>query len=402
MTMGLGWLIWILLLAAVSVVWLLRHAHLNRYQREEVPLRSGLYDGPPTNAPRLSVLVAAKDEEQNIEACVRSMLDQDYPDYQLIAINDRSDDRTGEILDAVAAENPRLTAVHVQELREGWFGKNNAMHTGFERADGEWLCFIDADCRQTSRQTLSMAMRFAMEKDVDFLSVLPQLETQSVWEQIIQPACGAVMVFWFNPSNVNDPNHSAAYANGAFMLMKRSAYEAIGGHEPFKTEVNEDMHMAKAAKAAGLRLYVVENRDLYVTRMYTNFRDIWRGWSRIFYGCFETFRRLRISLLVMLFSGLLPWYSAAIAWIMTGVHGWGAAGPWRWVALAATAAVVCQQSVLTRYYQVSQTPPILAPTYPVAGTLVCGMLINAMAKLGGRTTTTWRGTTYRGDKLTGQ
>ncbi len=400
--MGIGWILWILALCSICVVWLLRHLHINRYQREETPLHSGMFDGPPDPARRLSVLVAAKDEEQNIESCLRSMLSQDYPNFQMIASDDRSDDRTGEIIDRIAAEDEKLTPVHVTELREGWFGKNNAMREGFEHADGEWLCFIDADCRQTSDKTLSTAMRYALEKEVDFLSVLPRLETQSLWEQIIQPACGAVMVFWFNPSNVNDPNHKAAYANGAFMLMKRSCYEALGGHEPFKTEVNEDMHMAKAAKQAGLRLYVVENRDLYLTRMYTSFRDIWRGWSRIFYGCFETFRRLRISLLVMLFSGLLPWFSALVGWIAVGVSGWEAAGPWRWVALAGTAAVLCQQSVLTRYYRVSQTPAWLAPTYPVAGVIVCGMLINAMTKLGGRTTTTWRGTTYRGDKLAGR
>ena len=396
--MTVVWGIWLTLLAVVCLVWLLRHRHITRHYREETPLQSNMLDRPLEHAPRLTVLVAAKDEQDNIESCLRSMLDQDYPDFQLIAVNDRSDDRTGQIVDAIAAENPKLTAVHVTELRDGWFGKNNAMREGFERADGEWLCFIDADCRQTSAKTLSVAMDFALKNDVDFLSVLPKLETESLWEQIIQPACGAVMVFWFNPSDVNNPNQPAAYANGAFMLMKRAAYEAIGGHEPFKTEVNEDMHMAKAAKRSGLRLHVVENRDLYVTRMYTNFRDIWRGWSRIFYGCFETFRRLRISLLVMLFSGLLPWYSALAAWSMVALRGWADAGPWRAVALLATAAILCQQSVLTRFYRLSQTPPLLAPTYPIAGTLACGMLINAMTKLAG-TKTTWRGTTYRGDKL---
>jgi cellulose synthase/poly-beta-1,6-N-acetylglucosamine synthase-like glycosyltransferase len=397
--MTVGWVIWLVLLGAICVVWLLRHGQIAKYQRRESPLESAAYDGPPGNPPRLSVLVAAKDEEENIESCVRSMLAQDYPNFQLIAIDDRSADRTGEILDRVAAEDRRLTVVHVQELREGWFGKNNAMREGFERADGEWLCFIDADCRQTSVKTLSVAMRFAMEKGVDFLSVLPRLETHSLWERIIQPACGGLMVFWFNPSDVNNPKHPTAYANGAFMLMKRATYEAIGGHEPFKTEVNEDMHMARAAKRAGEVLRVVQNKDLYVTRMYTNFRAIWRGWSRIFYGCFETFRRLRITLLVMLFSGLFPWYSAVSAWIIVALRGWSGAGPWRWVALAATAAVLCQQSVLVRFYRMSETPAVLAPTYPIAGTIVCGMLVNAMTKLGGRTTTTWRGTTYRADKL---
>jgi chlorobactene glucosyltransferase len=397
--MTVGWVIWLVLLGAICVVWLLRHGQIARYHRRESALESTTYDGPPVDPPRLSVLVAAKDEGENIEACVRSMLAQNYPNFRLIAIDDRSADDTGQILDRIAAEDQRLTVVHVQHLREGWFGKNNAMREGYDRADGEWLCFTDADCRQTSDRTLSVAMRFAMEKGVDFLSVLPRLETHSLWERIIQPACGGLMVFWFNPSDVNNPKHPTAYANGAFMLMKRTTYETIGGHEPFKTEVNEDMHMARAAKRAGKVLRVVQNKDLYVTRMYTNFRAIWRGWSRIFYGCFETFRRLRITLMVMLFSGLLPWYSMVAAWVMVALRGWPEAGPWRWVALMATAAVLCQQSVLVRFYRMSETPPVLAPTYPVAGTIVCGMLINAMTKLGGRTTTTWRGTTYRADKL---
>src|SRR4029079_6010588 len=108
------------------------------------------------------------------------------------------------------------------------------------------------------------------------------------------PVCGAVMVFWFHPKRVNDPEHSAAYANGAFMLLRRSCYDAIGGHDEVRTQVNEDMHMAHLAKEHRQRLVVVQNEDLYTVRMYSRFKDIWRGWSRIFYGCFGTFRRLRI------------------------------------------------------------------------------------------------------------
>src|SRR5262249_44444294 len=150
---------------------------------------------------------------------------------------------------------------------------------------------------------------YAQMNDADFLSVLPVLDTQGVLEQIMQPACAGILLIWFNPMRVNDPRRKAAYANGAMMLMSRHAYERIGGHEPVKTEVNEDIHMARLAKQAGLRLRVVGNQDLYWVRMYSNLRQIWRGWSRIFYGCFGSFRRIAASMTLVTLVGIQPWVS---------------------------------------------------------------------------------------------
>ncbi len=405
--MGIGWWIWVVALLLVAAIWASRHIEISRARRRHPPLSERSFDGPPDPPPFVSVLIAAKDEEANIETAVRTMLAQDYPRFELIIINDRSTDGTRGILDRLAAEtnadgNGRLRVIHVTQLREGWFGKNNAMREGLERATGEWLCFSDADCRQISRRTLSLAMRYAVENRVDFLSVLPILETQSFWERIIQPVCGAVMVFWFNPKRVNDPKHPAAYANGAFMLMTRAAYDAIGGHEVVRTEVNEDMHMARLAKERGQRLMVVQNDNLYSVRMYPDLRAIWRGWSRIFYGCFGTFRRLLVTLRMLTLMNVFPYGSAALAWVVTAAHGWSAAGPWRTVAVAATLAVATQLSVIARFYRISRANPWLAPTFIVGVFFCIGMLISAMRRLGGRSTTTWRGTVYRGDRVASQ
>jgi chlorobactene glucosyltransferase len=395
-------IIWAVLLLGVACIWASRHVAISQARREQEPLRADSFSGPPADPPLVSVLIAAKDEEANIEGAVRSMLDQDYPNFELIVINDRSTDRTGQILESIRAEQPdsRLRVVHIQQLRDGWFGKNNAMREGIEQAKGQWLCFGDADCRQTSRRTLSMAVRHALENRIDFLSVLPRLETQSLWERIIQPVCGAVMVFWFNPSKVNDPKRPNAYANGAFMLMSRECYQAIGGHDAVRTEINEDMHMAQLAKQRGQRLFVIQNDGLYTVRMYSRLREIWRGWSRIFFGCFETFRRLRITLAMLLTTNIFPYASLLIAAAVLGIKGWsGAGGGWQLVAAAAALVVVVQQTVITRYYRLSQTNPWLAPTFIVGAVVCVGMLVNAMFKLNGRTTTTWRGTTYRGSQL---
>lgn len=398
----MGTIIWTLLLVTVAVVWTTRHWVISRARREQIPLRADSYDGPPADAPFVSVLIAAKDEEANIEQAVRSMLDQDYPNFELIVINDRSTDRTRSILESILAERSdgRLKLINIEQLREGWFGKNNAMREGVAMAKGEWLCFGDADCRQTSRRTLSMAVCHALENKVDFLSVLPRLETQSLWERIIQPVCGGVMVFWFHPEKVNNPKLPNAYANGAFMLMSRSCYDAIGGHDAVRSEINEDMHLAKLAKRKGQRLFVIQNDGLYTVRMYSRFREIWRGWSRIFYGCFETFRRLRITMLMLLATNVFPYFSLLISAAVLTTLGWSQAGAgWQVVGSAAAMAVIMQQTVIFRYYKLSQTNPWLAPTFIVGAVVCVGMLINAMFKLNGRTTTTWRGTTYRGSHL---
>jgi cellulose synthase/poly-beta-1,6-N-acetylglucosamine synthase-like glycosyltransferase len=398
-------IVWSVLLALIACVWASRHMAISRAKREQIPLRSDSYEGQPHQPPMVTVLIAAKDEEDNIETAVRSMLDQDYPNFELIVINDRSSDRTADILESIRAGQPdgRLQVIHIERLREGWFGKNNAMREGVLRARGDWLCFGDADCRQTSKRTLSVAMRHALVRGIDFLSVLPRLETHSIWERIIQPVCGAVMVFWFSPERVNNPSHPAAYANGAFMLMSRSCYDAIGGHEAVRTEVNEDMRMGQLAKERGQRLFIVQNDDLYTVRMYSRFSQIWHGWSRIFYGCFGTFRRLRKTLLVLCATNLFPYLSLLIGAAVLVAMGWSAAGAgWQSVTGTAALAVAAQQTVIARLYRISYTDPRMAPTF-IIGVVVCvGMLVSAMLKLNGRSTTTWRGTTYRGSRVTSE
>ncbi|UCG17534.1 MAG: glycosyltransferase [Phycisphaerales bacterium] len=396
-----AFIVWTVVCCLIALVWLSRHVSVSRAQRHERTLSSRSYDGAPARAPRVSVLVAAKDEEENIGDCVRSLLEQDYPDYEVIVTNDRSVDRTGAILNDLrrSSANGKLKILTVETLREGWFGKNNAMREGVAAATGEWYCFADADCRQTSRRTLSMAVREAIERGVDFLSVLPVLETRSFWERLLQPVCAGVMVFWFRPERVNDPKSRTAYANGAFMLMTRSCYDRIGGHECVKTEVNEDMHMARIAKAKGLSLRVIQNDDLYVTRMYASFVETWRGWSRIFYGCFGSFRRLAVSMLLLVTASILPWVSLIVSAIGGLVAGPSRAGPWWTVAAVSLVVVIVQQTVTFRFYRLVRSHPAWSFGYIVGAVLCLGMLINAALKLGGTTRTIWRGTAYRGDRL---
>lgn len=385
---GWGWF-WFVFTLLIGLIWLRRHIDVQRGLRDKV-LTEADAEGRATGLPPLSMIVAAKDEQDNLPRCIDGLLRQDYPALRLILVNDRSDDRTGQIIDDAARRDARVTGLHVRELRAGWFGKNNAMREGVERADGEWLCFSDADCAFDSPRLLTAAVKFASAQNVDLLSVLPRLEALTFWERVVQPVAGAILVVWFPPRRVNDPRSACAYANGAFMLIRRKTYEAIGGHEPLRTEVNEDMHMARLVKRAGHTLRVVRSEGLYHVRMYVGFSQIWRGWSRIFYGCFGTFPRLLASVLFLSLVSISPYVTLVLSWMG------GAA--WAHFAGAALFAIVAQQSVLWRFWKLSALSPPWALTYPLGAAVCLGMTLNAMTRLGGFTSTTWRGTTYRGSE----
>ncbi len=389
---------WLGLILLTVVVWTRRHFQLSQAGRDLPPLEAGMYRGDAGSLPPVSVLVAAKDEEANIEDCVRSLLAQQYPKFEVIAVNDRSSDHTAEILDGLAAANPRLTALHVRELRPGWFGKNNAMREGVERARHEWFCFTDADCVFVSPRAVTVAMCYALEQRADFLSVLPAHQSRSFWERVIQPACSGIMMIWFHPMRVNDPRRSTAYANGAFMLMRRSCYEAIGGHEAAKSDVNEDLRMAVLAKQAGQRLRVVSNDDLYTVRMYSTLRQIWSGWTRIFYGCFRTPRRLLVSMLVVMIFSLLPWATLAAGLLVT-VLDRTAPPAWMWLTLAAGTACLAQVSVMWRFYALTRSHPLYGFLYPIGAAIGLGALTTALRRVSGWGAITWRGTTYRGAEV---
>lgn len=375
-----------------GLVWVSRHVLIWRQQRRQTVL-SPDSPGPPADPPLISVLVAARDEEACIETCIRTMLAQDYPSFELIVCNDRSSDATARIAEGIAREDGRLRLVNIDHLPDGWCGKNHAMQHGIAESRGEWICMIDADCRQTSNRTLSAAMQYALDTGADLLSVLPQLEMRTFWENVVQPVCGGVMMIWFRPDRVNDPASSTAYANGAFMLIRRSAYQAIGTHEAVRTFVNEDMHMARLVKRKGLNLRVVSNRGLYLARMYTSLRRIVAGWGRIFYGTFGTLRRLTVSLLVILVMGLPP-YLAVGAGLALAAAGVQPAWAWRLLALTGLAVAAVQISAIYRFYRLIGARSGLAWTYPLGCVVAAIALIKALAKLRPGASVVWKDTTY--------
>jgi GT2 family glycosyltransferase len=393
--MSMGFQLWLAAAVLIGLLWVVRAVILEAALRNRQVLGDRTHDAPPQPSPRVSIILAAKDEERNIEACIASLITQDYPDFEVIVVDDRSSDRTPVILRRLEKQHPdRLRVLRVDSLPDGWFGKHNAVRLGVAASTGEWMLFTDADCRQTSRRTLSLAMRDAIEHRVQFLSIIPTLEARTIWERIVQPVCAVVLIAWFRPGRVNDPRLPTAYANGAFMLMSRSCYNDIGGHEAVRTRINEDIHLARLAKRRGWWLRVVENDGLYLVRMYDSFAGAFHGWSRIFYGCLERPVSVASALSMVVVSVAVPWMSLLVAAAGVAVAPAGEGHPWKSACLAWGAVVVLLQIVTGRLYSAVGYGFTWSLTYVLGGGVTIGILFNALLKALGLTRTTWRQTTY--------
>jgi chlorobactene glucosyltransferase len=239
-----------------------------------------------TLLPSLSVLVPARNEERSIERCVRSMLAQELDDFEVIVIDDRSDDGTGEILTRIAAEDPRLLVVRGEPLPDGWVGKPWALAQGAAVARGSWLLFTDADSVHesfASRSTLS----FAFENGYDAVTLATGQDMETWAERAILPSILGMVVFATGPvSAINDPMQpDRALANGQYILVSREAYDALGGHAAIRGEIVDDLAFARRLKADGrFRLALAGGWHLCRVRMYHSAREIWLGFTKNAYA----------------------------------------------------------------------------------------------------------------------
>jgi chlorobactene glucosyltransferase len=387
----------LILLAAILAEWILRTIAIYRpSSRGPVLSRDTIPAVPPAGL--VSVIVPAKDEEANIRAALDTLRAQDYPEMEILVVSDRSRDRTAEIVREVAAADPRVRLLEVAELPPGWFGKPHAMHVGAGEARGQWLLFVDADCRQAPH-SVRAGVHFLADRGGDMLSLWPVLEMHSFWERAVQLPAGSVLVAWFRPTWVNNPRRRAAFANGQYICMRRTAYEAVGGYESIRTELVEDIALARRVKAAGHKLFNAVGFDLFTTRMYDSLSAMRRGWTRIYYGAFRgTLRLVGIMAATLLFA-LAPFIMLAVSSVAMADDNIDPA------TLAAFAlslgSVVGILLTMRRFFVLSRANPWYLVYYPIAVVLVLVFQAGALARSLGLGSTTWRGTTYKQGKVIG-
>jgi chlorobactene glucosyltransferase len=238
--------------------------------------RTALSGGP---FPKVSIVVPARNEERALAAGIGSHLAQDYPEFEVIVVNDRSTDGTGAILEALARANPRIRVVAGSEPPPGWLGKPHALWLGARAASGEVLLFVDADVRYEPG-CLREAVSLLLEREAGFLGLLPRLEAEGFWENVLLPyVTGA---FYAGPglsANRRSPRW-IALGGGAGNMIRRSVYDAIGGHEALKASVIDDVALAIRTKLSGFRTCAARAEDRVAVRMYHGFREVCAGFTK--------------------------------------------------------------------------------------------------------------------------
>jgi chlorobactene glucosyltransferase len=377
--------------SATLLVWVLRHVALV-YLLRRVPwltLRSAKLD--VKDAPLVTAIIPAKDEEATIAACLSSVLSQRYPDLEVLVVDDRSTDATASIAREFAARDPRVRLISISELPAGWTGKTHALHVAAKDARGEWLWFIDSDTRHAP-DSLSIMMEYARAERADLASLLPELRCETFWERVVQPLGAVTLIQSFPLFLVNNDRSRLAFANGQYILIRRAAYDAVGGHESVRDRFVEDIYLAREIKQSGGRIRVAASLEISSTRMYTTLPQIVRGWSRIE---FDAAGRKPWMPLWKVIDPLLFSKPAQVAFVAGGAM-WlaGLGGSFgAWLMGLAVIHHLLAASVLYRLYRLSVARPGWVALYPLANLVIDVVLLRACwLCVSGKVT--WRGTAY--------
>jgi chlorobactene glucosyltransferase len=380
LVIGLAWLL--------LVIWLLWRA-TRQYRVFEV-LQPGRWPAEAPS-PRVTVIVPARDEASNIEGCIAGLLAQDYPAdrLQVVVVDDHSQDDTAARAARWAGRDARLRLLRGRPLPAGWTGKSFACWQGSRIAEGDWLCFVDADTT-AAPACLASAVAAASQRGLDMLSLAP-------FQLLVTPAERLVMLVGFlavavfkDLRLVNEADAREAEANGQFLLIRRAAYEAIGGHAAVRSEVAEDFALARRIKQAKYRFRLLGGNELIQTRMYTGWSSLREGLAKnaamIFGGPMATL----LASLAALLLGWAVWLLPVELWLR-----WAAApNPWPLAgALAATLGsvlLIATQIAEARYFRI---PWWYGLIFSIGYSLAAVVAISsARQHLSGRTR--WKGRSY--------
>ena len=268
---------------------------------------------------QVSIVIPARNEAHNIVGCVEAALAQDHANLQVVVLDDGSTDGTTELL--ASLHDSRLTVIPGggEGLPEGWLGKPWACQRAARHATGAWLLFVDADVR-LAPEAVSRSLFYVQEHRLDALSGMGTLEVRTLGEQVMQPVVAGLLLAGNGLSDVNDPEQpDKALANGQFILVSRSAYDAVDGHGAVARDVLDDVGMARALKRAGKAYHLVFMRRLFSCRMYDGLADLWAGWRKnLFPGLRWSWVNLAVLVLGQLLVVVLPYVALSGALLSGG------------------------------------------------------------------------------------
>lgn len=349
----------------------------------------------------LTVVIPAYNEESNIGPCLDSVLASERPcdTWHVLVVDDDSQDATSEraLTAAAARANSeatfRLLQAGPRPAGERWVGKNWACARAMEQIDSTWVLFIDADVR-LKPNALSRALDQANREGADLFSLAPRLVCGCLAEWMVQPIMANLLGLGFPIVEANDPNSPVAFAAGPFMLFRRRAYEAVGGHRGLAADVVEDLALARLIKAAGFRLRYLLALDAVDLRMYSDLPSLWEGWTKNWFLGLErdVGRALGAAgVVVLMFS--FPWLLVPSAVVLLKVLP--GMTPWWLLLLAINLIALAQQFGLRLWSRDRFGVPLQYWWLMGAG----GLLVGAIGPVSVWRTTTGRGWTWKGRPL---
>ena len=330
--------------------------------------------------PSVSVIFAARDEEEKMPSALSTLIALDYPSLEIVGVNDRSADRTGAILDEFAKKDGRVKPVHIVELPADWLGKPHALQAGYERATGEWLLFTDADVR-FKPDSLRRAVTLARERNADHLTLLADAEMHGFWEKVVLTFFGLAFNLGNNAPSASDSNSRADVGVGAFQLVSRKAYEASGTHRRLAFEVVDDMKLAKILKQNGFRSVVGVSAGSIVVRWHSGVRNLIRGTTKNFFAAFGYKLWFAVAnILGVLLVNVLPFGGV--------VFGSG------WIRIFSAIAVIIALAFQAGVDLAIGVSPLYALTYPIGATICAYMAARSVVVTLWQGGVSWRGTFY--------
>jgi hypothetical protein len=347
-----------------------------------------LSDAPPLpsgGAPLVSVIFAARDEAEKLPRAIETLLAQDYAQFEVVAVNDRSQDQTPAILHEFERLNRNLKVIDIAELPSGWLGKPHALVAGFEQSQGEWLVFTDADVH-FAPDVLRRAVALATERQWDHLSLLASVEMRGFWETTAITYFGLGFVFGNEPWQASNPRSGRYVGVGAFQLVRRAAYEASGGHHRLRMDVIEDMKLGKLMKMAGLRSGVAVAQDMVRVRWHSGVRNVIRGVTKnMFAACHYNALYALVAMVLPLIMSVLPFFGVVFATGLARVFA----------GMAVAAAVLIHGGIIWS----TDASPLYGLTHPLGAVLFCWMLARSAIATLWRGGVVWRDTFYPLEEL---
>src|SRR5713226_337961 len=374
----------LILCGFIASFWVFYGLHI-AYGALRLPMIKNIAPAADADCPRTSILLAARDEEEKLPAALATLMEIDYPNLEVIAVDDRSQDATGRILDDFTVRHPRLRVVHVADLPPGWLGKPHALQKAYEAATAEWLLFTDADVR-FKPDVVRRAIALAKQQNLDHLSLLSDVEMVGFWEKALITFFVAVFHLATNPRMVGSHRSPFYVGIGAFQLLKRSTYEASGTHRRLAMEVIDDMKLGKLIKRSGFHSGVGIAQDAVVVRWHDGLGNLIRGVTKNFFASFG----YNLAFVGAGIGGLLLINLAPFLGVVFG-HGLI-----RIFAAIALAIALCFHGGAAVSMRVS---PLYGFTHPLGAILLSYMLLRSTVvtlKQGG---IVWRDTFYPLDDL---